>query len=541
MIDLFNSYMPNYLNDNKFLVITYILSSVIYVIFESIIGPFFIGKLLTNLSKPTKFIYIILIIYLIIVITLIVKKEKEKKIVPNLLSYSKSFLYQGVIDKYSENYKSVKMGTTVSKINLIVELFKECYLQLVTEITPHFIILIGLSIFFLFLNIKIGLILVLTNFIFLFSIKINLNNIKISKIKTDNHYYEVDNNLIDIYTSLLNSYLNNNQDNDKKKINNDQNDHYHLYQKINKNENKISYSIIITSIISFLFIILFLIYNNKIKRDNKTIFIILLIYYQYSSLYIGKKISTWAPHYCSTFSTKKFVDDLNKKINNRTQQNISSGSIRFEKVNFYYSINNYILKNLDLEIKNKEKIAIIGKSGSGKSSLSMLLLKLYSYQGNIFVDNKNIKNIDTYHLRKNIIYCNQKTLLYDISVLDNINYSNNYPKDLIINILQEYELLDLFKNLPQGVHSNSGNLGNNLSGGMQKVVMIMRTILKIKKNNPYIIIFDEPLAALDILTRKKIIKLILDFSQQKTLIIITHGTDMIPYVNRIIDFNKLKK
>ena len=76
---------------------------------------------------------------------------------------------------------------------------------------------------------------------------------------------------------------------------------------------------------------------------------------------------------------------------------------------------------------------------------------------------------------------------------------------------------------------------------MQKVVMIMRTILKIKKNNPYIIIFDEPLAALDILTRKKIIKLILDFSQQKTLIIITHGTDMIPYVNRVIDFNKLKK
>ena len=74
--------------------------------------------------------------------------------------------------------------------------------------------------------------------IFLFSIKINLNNVKISKLKTDNHYYSIDNNLIDIYTSLLNSYLNNNQENDKEKIKKDQDNHFSLYQKINNNENK---------------------------------------------------------------------------------------------------------------------------------------------------------------------------------------------------------------------------------------------------------------------------------------------------------------
>lgn len=541
MIDLFESYMPNYFIKNKFLIISYILSSIIYVVLESIIGPFYIGKILTNLSNPTKFIYIIFIIYGIIIFTLLVKKEKEKKIIPNILSYSKKYLYQGIIDKYSEDFRSIKMGSTVSKINLIVELFKECFLQLITEIFPHILILIGLSIFFLFLNTKIGLILILVNFIFLFSVKINLNNVKISKLKTDNHYYSIDNNLVDIYTSLLNSYLNNNQKNDKEKIKQDQDNHLSLYEKINENENKISYSIIITSVISFLFIILFLIYNKKINKNNKVIFIILLIYYQYSSLYLGKKISSWIPHYCSSLSTKSFVDNLNKKVERNNEGDIFSGNITFKKIYFYYSPNNYILKNFNLRIKDKEKIAIIGKSGSGKSSLSLLLLKLYSYQGDILVDNKNIKNIDTYHLRKNIVYCNQKTLLYDISVLDNINYSNNYSKDLIINILQKYELFDLFNNLPQGVYSNCGNLGNNLSGGMQKVVMIMRTILKIKKNNPYIIIFDEPLAALDILTRKKIIKLILDFSRNKTLIVITHGTDIIPYVNRVIDFNKLKK
>ena len=541
MIDLFKSYMPNYLNNNKFLIISYVLSSLIYVILESVIGPFFIGKILTNLSNPTKFIYLIFIIYSIVAITLILKKELEKKIIPNLLSYSKNLLFKGIIDKYSENFKSLKMGSTVSKINYIVQLFKECYLQLVTEILPHIIILIGISIFFLFLNTKIGLILILANFIFLFSIKINLNSVLISKLKTDNHFYSIDNNLIDTYTSLLNSYLNNNQENDKKKITKDQEDHFYFYQKINNNENKISYSIVITSLISFLFIIIFLIYNKQINKNNKVIFIILLIYYQYSSIHIGKKISIWIPHYCSTLSTKNFVDNINKRNKKVGAENISSGNISFKDIYFYYSPNNFILQNFNLKIKNKEKIAIIGKSGSGKSSLSLLLLKLYSYQGEILVDNKNIKDIDTYQLRRNIIYCNQKTLLYDISVLDNINYSNNYSKELIISILQKYELLDIFSNLPQGIYSNSGILGNNLSGGMQKIVMIMRTILKIKKNNPYIIIFDEPLAALDILTRKKIIKLILDFSRQKTLIVITHGTDIIPYVNRVIDFNKLRK
>ena len=101
--------------------------------------------------------------------------------------------------------------------------------------------------------------------------------------------------------------------------------------------------------------------------------------------------------------------------------------------------------------------------------------------------------------------------------------------------------MELFNNLPLSIENNSGVLGSNLSGGMQKIVLIIRSILRIKYDNPFVIIFDEPLSALDPLTRQKVIKLIMDFCKNKTLIIITHDKEIIPYMDREIDFSEITK
>ena len=229
-----------------------------------------------------------------------------------------------------------------------------------------------------------------------------------------------------------------------------------------------------------------------------------------------------------------FTKNIYKKITD-----ITKGDIQFKNVYFSYNNNDPILENINLNISSGTKLAIMGRSGSGKSTLSKLLLKFYPYKGNILINNQELKNINTNYLRSKILYCNQKTMLYDKTVIENIKYGNNATDDEILEILKNYELLEIFNGLKNGIYSDSGVQGNELSHGMQKIVILLRTILKV--NDALIIIFDEPLAGLDEHTRKKVIKLINDYCKTKTLIIITHDKEILPHVDKVIDLSKINK
>ena len=219
--------------------------------------------------------------------------------------------------------------------------------------------------------------------------------------------------------------------------------------------------------------------------------------------------------------------------------NVKIGKIEFINVNFSYKKNNLILKDINLEIPNKMKIAITGRSGSGKSTLSKLLLKFYPYQGKILLDGKDIQTINTSYLRSKILYCNQRTSLYDRPVIENMKYGSNATNEEILTLLKDYDLLEIFNGLKNGIYSDSGVQGSELSLGMQKIVIIIRTILKV--SDAVVVIFDEPLAGLDAGTRKKVIKLILHYCSKKTLIVITHDKEILPYMDKTIDLNSINK
>jgi ABC-type multidrug transport system fused ATPase/permease subunit len=231
-----------------------------------------------------------------------------------------------------------------------------------------------------------------------------------------------------------------------------------------------------------------------------------------------------------------------------------------------------VLNNFNLTIKSKEKIAFLGKSGSGKSTLMKLLVRLLNLNppnsGEILIDNINIQDININYLRKNVNYINQNTMLFDEDVYYNIKYGNKMDEDLnsyppepspeinqitnnnnnnntnsneintnqkIENILRKYDLLTIYDNLDTKLHTKAGPKGTNLSHGMQKVTIIMRGIMR----NSKIIILDEPLAGLDSKTREKIIKLILNECKNRTIIIITHDKEILPYMDRVVDINDI--
>ena len=166
-----------------------------------------------------------------------------------------------------------------------------------------------------------------------------------------------------------------------------------------------------------------------------------------------------------------------------------------------------------------------------------LLIDLHDINdGTILVDNVNIKKLDTTYLRSNINYINQKTVLFNRTILDNMIYGTNKNKHQVIDLLNKYDLMIIFNKLPNSIYTNAGVNGNNLSLGMQKITMIIRGVLK----DALIYIFDEPLTSLDGKSRKKVINMLMGELKDKTLIVITHDKEILPYMDKTLKMHEIK-
>jgi len=537
MIELFQLFMGKYYREHKLSILFLVIVSLLFIISESIITPYFISRIINNLNNYQEYLVYLIILLCIVSALFYFKKKYECSLFSDFITVPRERLFSSIIDRYSENYKSLKMGTTTSKINNITNEFRNFFQFMIVDIFPNIVVLILISGVLLYLNVNVGLISI-AGIIFMFIAIIYYKN-DIYNIKHDgeNYYYKVNNNLIDIYESLMNTYLNNSEKQEKEKIIKDQKMYNYYISERYKKENYLAYILYAITVLVFilcLFYVLTFIPNNK-----KTLIILFLIYFMASSLIITKNIPFILQIYGAIIFNIHFVKDLLYDTVYKNTMNVKIGKIEFINVNFSYKKNNLILKDINLKIPNKMKIAITGRSGSGKSTLSKLLLKFYPYQGKILLDGKDIQTINTSYLRSKILYCNQRTSLYDRPVIENMKYGSNATNEEILTLLKDYDLLEIFNGLKNGIYSDSGVQGSELSLGMQKIVIIIRTILKV--SDAVVVIFDEPLAGLDAGTRKKVIKLILHYCSKKTLIVITHDKEILPYMDKTIDLNTINK
>ena len=211
--------------------------------------------------------------------------------------------------------------------------------------------------------------------------------------------------------------------------------------------------------------------------------------------------------------------------------------IEFKDVTFNYnsdSENDFILKNFNLKIKKGEKIGVVGKSGTGKSTLFSLLLKYNtSYNGQILIDDKDLNDIDTESLRNNISIIPQDTILFNRSIIDNIRYScENVDETVVHDICKKIKIHDDIMKLPDNYDYVVGERGLNISGGQRQRISIARAFLK--KSN--ILLLDEPTSALDAITEKYFqdsLNALLN-NRNCTTIIIAHKLMTLVNMDRII-------
>ncbi|WOC25370.1 type I secretion system permease/ATPase [Pseudoalteromonas sp. N1230-9] len=209
------------------------------------------------------------------------------------------------------------------------------------------------------------------------------------------------------------------------------------------------------------------------------------------------------------------------------------GDIEFKDVRFKYSDeSNEALCGVSFKIKAGEKVAILGRNGSGKSTVEKLILGLYEpNSGSILIDNNDIHQIDPAELRHNIGYVPQTISLFFGTLKDNITLSAWHAKDeQILSACQQSQLFELINSHPDGFDMQVGEQGRLLSGGQRQAVGIARALL----NNPPILLMDEPTSALDHNSESKIINNIKRSCQEKTLIVVTHRTSLLELVDRVI-------
>ena len=216
-------------------------------------------------------------------------------------------------------------------------------------------------------------------------------------------------------------------------------------------------------------------------------------------------------------------------INNLNIEN----NIVFENVSFLYPNNNTpVIKNINLEIKTGEFIALVGMSGCGKSTLVNLIPRLYNpSSGKIKIDNIDTMDLTLNALRKNMSYVGQDTILFNDTVKNNIIYGqNSIDESNIISALEKSYSLEFVNNMPDGINTIIGENGVLLSGGQRQRLAIARAFLK---DSP-ILIFDEATSSLDSVSEKCIQKALDELKIGKTTIIIAHRLSTVEKANNII-------
>ena len=477
---------------------------------------------------------LIIFVYIVIFILYMTKNYLETIIIPNYFKYLRTLLFKNFINKYSNNFKDVKTGEILTKmfeLNIAV-------IYLFMGVSNYFIAtiigLLSITLYYFYLNFNIGLLFFIAIIGVSYFYYYNFNEQIYNSMKKQEILYDNNENLTDRLSNLLNIYINNEQNNE---INNFIKNEFKLRKQhiINfwNERNLIIISDLIITVCSILILIVsYYGFKNKKISSISLISIIVTLGIGIDYLFqLNTEVSNAIYYWGIIKSNENLISEIliqdKKDIKNI---NLNSGKIQFKNVSFGYN-NKKIINNFNYIINDKEKIAVMGRSGSGKTTIMKLLINLHKIDnGEILIDNYNIQNIDTYYLRNNIIYINQKTILFEKSIIENMKYGTNKSDNNIINLLEKYDLMVNFNNLPNSIKTNAGVNGNNLSLGMQKIVLLIRGILK----NGIIYIFDEPLTSLDSKTRNKVIKMLNNELKEKTVIIITHDKEILPHVNKIL-------
>ena len=254
-------------------------------------------------------------------------------------------------------------------------------------------------------------------------------------------------------------------------------------------------------------------------------------------------VGLWNEFQQTLLAVDRIGDILNSPVEMQSENAITlsqvHGNIKIDNLSFKYNVDApMVLNNINFEIKAGEKIGFVGRSGSGKSTITKLIQRLYyPTEGTIYIDGIDIRNVNPVWLRTNIGIVLQENYLFSGTIRENIALPRpNIPMEGIIQVAQIAGAHEFISKLPKGYDTEVGERGSSLSGGQKQRVAIARALI----SNPRILIFDEATSALDYESERIIRNNMAMISKGRTTIIIAHRLSTIRDCDKIVCFDNGK-
>jgi ATP-binding cassette subfamily B protein len=301
------------------------------------------------------------------------------------------------------------------------------------------------------------------------------------------------------------------------------------YYNLNKIYNKCNYFKNMLNMISNITIIYF---GILFVRSNLIDLSLLITYMFILNYFMESTINLTSLNYekeDSIISLKK-INNLISYDEKMGNDNLTEFDISFKNVSCKYG-ESKALNNISFDVPFKEKVMIVGNSGSGKSTILKLLMKYYDYSGKLMIGKKDVNNINTVNLRNNIIYISQNENLFTTTLEKNLKIAgeDNFEKNLDMCILDE-----IINNNNLGLYQLIEEGGINISGGQKQRIVLARSLMRKFK----ILLIDEGLNGLDVSMERKILKNIFKRFSDKTIILISHRLDNADLFDRVIRIEK---
>lgn len=538
-----------YFKQNK-LFVTINLLFAILIPLQNVYLPNVYGKLIDSVKNNKLNTHIF--IYIIILLTLLqighaLSSIHDIKFYPDFQSFIRMNMVKTIFNRLNTDFNELETGKIIAKFVKIPSYISKWYDKFKGYILPYILsYIISIIIFFMYDKI-LGVSLFLLLFTFILIIILSVRYSYKLSVERDNVQNEIYEEIEDVFKNLIYVYSYNQEENEIKNISLKEVKYKESYTKMMEKETLIR--IYITPMI-ILFLIVFLLRFKSLSRTNHFIFVpifMILIYILNSMIILTDQTKELLFDIGIIFNFDKIIEKklsieikkISSNIYSHTKKHDCelcshkseyTNGILFENIKFGYN-NKNILNNFNLYIPRGTKIAIIGDVGSGKSTITKLLLKLKVPQsGNIYLNGINYNNLSTYEIRNKINYLQQNSILFNRSIIDNIKYGNNVDDHIIINLFNKY---NLYHYIPD-IYESSGKNGSFLSGGQKQIILSLRLIL----SNSEIIILDEHTSALDNNLKYIITKMIFNNSINKTIIIISHDKDIIKYASKILNINR---
>jgi len=545
-----------FLKDNWKAYVLYFIT-LISLPLQSVVMPHYYGEIINSLKdkniEKSKYLFIILLgIWILIQALSIGISFVDNYIIPKFHSYIRQFFFELIVKCYNQNYQELKIGTILSKMIKLPWILDDISNQIQRFLITNTILIVSnfvylfrnhYSLGFMYLG-CVGIVFIMARLYF------NTCNSNIKKV--EGLYDECHEEIEDTLQNLLSIYTSRKIPDENARIEeiNEKTRQEQYNAGICNRKFRIYFSIInIFLFLSLNYVAYRLFMNNKIQVSALVSIFILnyTILGSLMGLYESSKDFMSLRSHIELI--EKFVDELPKPDGSDTMANIPEKRKipNPEKLDIVFKDIGYkpegsdtkILEHFNLRIYPNQKVAIVGHSGCGKTTLINQLLKMKSFQeGNIFINGVSISEIDIDDLRKHIVYIPQHPKLFNRTLEENLTYG--LPPEIttedIFIFMRTNGFIELEKIFRKRLHEKVGKTGEKLSGGMRQIVWFLRAIMK----KSSLIVADEPTSALDAESRKHIAEMIDYIAKERAIIIITHNLEMTENMERVIVMEKGK-